>query len=506
MAQEPPIRTAEPDATGVSSAQPSAARSVGQGLTKWLVVPLVAGSMGIGVAVGATAVATALSGADQPARVASQGSQDTLRQLELFADVLARVRADYVVQVEDEKLIEGALNGMLQSLDPHSGYLNNDGLNSMQEATRGEYGGLGLEVSSQDGAVRVITPMDDSPGARAGIKAGDLIIAIDGTSILGQPLDQQVRQMRGRAGTSITVTVVREGEDPVDIPVTRAQIVTRPVTWRMEENDVAYVRISTFVNENTADALDKALDDIQAQHGAGLKGMIIDLRNNGGGLLDQAIEIVDMFTESGEVVSTRGRRADDIQRFFGTPGQRLASVPMVVLINEGSASASEIVAGALQDRRRATIVGMASFGKGSVQTVIPLNQGRDGALRLTTARYYTPAGRSIQGAGIEPNIEIAARRITEEDLARRTAAFRGEETLSHALDNDTGARRRPPHMPADMPPADWKDEDDYQLKRAVALLKAGLPPPPGSAPLQAAAPPAARQAQAPAPKDNGTAQ
>ena len=495
MAEDNTPATTEAKAPNKPETRPG--QQVAQGLTKWLVVPLVAGAMGVGVAVGATAMATALSGADRAPRIAGQDSSDTLRQIELFADALARVRSDYVVPVEDEELIEGAISGMLQSLDPHSSYLDADGFNSMQVSTRGEYGGLGLEVSSQDGAVRVITPMDDSPGARAGIKAGDLIIAIDGTSILGQPLDEQVKQMRGPVGTSITVTVVRENEDPVDIRVTRELIVTRPVTWRMEGNDVAYVRISTFVNENTSAALDRALDEIQTQAGGNLKGIVIDLRNNGGGLLDQAIKIVDTFTDSGEVVSVRGRDPNDIQRAFGEPGERFRGVPIAVLINEGSASASEIVAGALQDRQRATIVGMNSFGKGSVQTVIPLNGGRDGALRLTTARYYTPAGRSIQGAGIEPDVEIAARRITEEDLARRTAAFRGEESLSHALGNDTGATRRPPHMPADMPPEDWKPEDDYQLIRTVAMLRDGTLPRPGTRPAAPAAASAAAPASAP---------
>jgi carboxyl-terminal processing protease len=297
------------------------------------------------------------------------------------------------------------------------------------------------------------------------------------------------------------VTIARDGADPVDISVTRELIVTRPVTWRME-GDVAYIRVSTFVNENTGDALNRAIDDIRRQHGAGLKAVVLDLRNNGGGLLDQAIEVTDAFMDRGEVVSTRGRREGDIERYFGQPGERLPGVPLAILINEGTASASEIVAGALQDRGRATVIGMASFGKGSVQTVIPLNNGRDGALRLTTARYYTPAGRSIQGAGIEPDIEIAAERVTQEDLDRRIAAFRGEEDLPHALDNDTGAERKPPHMPADMPPEGWDEDEDYQLKRTLVLIGQGLPRP-GTRPqapatVSAGATPAAAATPAPA--------
>jgi carboxyl-terminal processing protease len=291
---------------------------------------------------------------------------------------------------------------------------------------------------------------------------------------LGLPLDEAVKKMRGPVGTSIDITVAREGQEPFVAKVMRETIVLKPVTSKIQ-GDYGYIRISTFVNERTSEGLNKAIDDVQRQLGGRLKGIVLDLRNNGGGLLDQAIEVTDIFMDRGEVVSTRGRRADDIQRYYGTPGERLAGVPMVVLINEGSASASEIVAGALQDRGRATIVGMASFGKGSVQTVIPLRNGRDGALRLTTSKYYTPAGRSIQGAGIEPDIEIGAVRITEEQLNERKALFQGEEDLPHALDNESGVKRKPPHMPAEMPPVGWKETEDYQLKRAYELLAAGLP-------------------------------
>lgn len=450
--------------------------------SRWWLAPVIAASMGLGAALGATAVAWSAAGNDD---VSDAGS--TLRQMDLFGAVLARVRTDYVVQTRESDLIEAAIGGMLQSLDPHSSFMSAEGFRSMQTSTRGEYGGLGLEVTSEDGAVKVISPMDGSPAARAGIRAGDSLIAIDGTSILGLPLDQAVEQMRGPAGSTIDVTVARDGQEPMVVRITREVIVLRPVTHRME-GDIGYIRISTFVNENTGEALNDAIDQIQREQGGRLRGVVIDLRNNGGGLLDQAIAVTDTFMDRGEVVSTRGRRADDIQRYYGNPGERLANVPIVILINEGTASASEIVAGALQDRGRATIMGMSSFGKGSVQTVIPLNNGRDGALRLTTARYYTPAGRSIQGSGIEPDVEVSSVRVTPEDLERRRAAFQGEENLPHALDNDSGVTRRPPHMPADMPPEGWVETEDYQLKRALDFLREGRTTSARAAAAPAAAP------------------
>jgi carboxyl-terminal processing protease len=394
---------------------------------------------------------------------------DIYRQLELFADVLARVEQDYVTEIDDEEAIEAAIQGMLASLDPHSSYMDATEYREMQTQTRGEYGGLGIEVTSEDGVVRVVSPIDGTPAARAGIQAGDYLTAINGESIVGLTLNEAVRRMRGNAGSDITVTVAREGTDPFDVTLTREIINVRAVTARIEGGDVGVIRISTF-NERTGDMLQDAIRTVKRETGGRLRGVIVDLRNNPGGLLDQAIEVSDAFLDGGEVVSTRGRQPEDVQRYNARRGEDLAGVPVVVLINEASASAAEIVAGALQDRNRALVVGMDSFGKGSVQTVIPLQGGRDGALRLTTARYYTPAGRSIQGAGITPDIEVAARRVDPERLTRLRLS---EADLPNALDNESGAQRRGLHVPDDQPPENWSAEEDYQLKRAMDFLRQG---------------------------------
>jgi carboxyl-terminal processing protease len=398
-----------------------------------------------------------------------RGRGDLYRQLELFADVLARVEHDYVVEIDDEQAMQAAINGMLTSLDPHSSYMNAQEYRDMQVQTRGEYGGLGIEVTSEDGVVRVVSPIDGTPAARAGIQAGDFLTALDGESIVGVTLNDAVRRMRGDVGTPITVTVTREGVDPFDVTLTREIINVRAVTARVDGN-IGIIRVSTF-NERTGAMLQDAIRQVRRETGGRLNGVVLDLRNNPGGLLDQAIEVSSAFLDGGEVVSTRGRRAEQVQRYNARRGDDLAGVPVVVLINGASASAAEIVAGALQDRNRALVVGMASFGKGSVQTVIPLQGGRDGALRLTTARYYTPAGRSIQGAGIEPDMEVAARRVTEEQVRR--ASF-SEADLPNALDNETGARRRGAHMPADQPPEAWQEGEDYQMHRALEFLRQGL--------------------------------
>jgi carboxyl-terminal processing protease len=413
--------------------------------------------------------AAALVGALAWSAPEDRNSGDIYRQLELFADVLARVEQDYVTPIDEQEAMEAAIQGMLSSLDPHSSYMNAEDYREMQSQTRGEYGGLGIEVTSEDGVVRVVSPIDGTPAARAGIQAGDYLTAINGESIVGLTLNEAVQRMRGESGTDITVTVAREGTDPFDVSLRRETINVRAVVARVEGGDIGVIRISTF-NERTGSMLQDAIRQVKRDTGGRLRGVIVDLRNNPGGLLDQAIEVSDAFLDGGEVVSTRGRQPEDVQRYNARRGDDLAGVPVVVLINGASASAAEIVAGALQDRNRAVIVGVDSFGKGSVQTVIPLQGGRDGALRLTTARYYTPAGRSIQGAGITPDMEVAARRIDPERLQRLGIT---EADLPNALDNDSGAQRRAAHVPEDQPPENWDAEEDYQLSRAMDFLRQG---------------------------------
>ena len=431
-------------------------------MRKWLLGPLVtAGIIGTTIMVSAYALT---NGQPDPRK-------DTYRQLELFAQILARVESDYVVEIDEAEAIEASINGMLTSLDPHSSYLNPDDFQAMQVQTSGEYGGLGIEVTAQDGFVKVVAPMDDTPASRAGIKSGDFLTAIDGASIVGLPLSEAVKEMRGAVGTDLTITVVREGEDSFDVTLTRENI--RPASVRgRAEGDIGYLRISAF-NERTADSLDEALDDVRKEINGSMQGLVIDLRDNPGGLLDQAIEVSSRFLDGGEIVSTRGRRPEDVARYNARRAKRAPNVPTVVLINNGSASAAEIVAGALQDRERATVLGVTSFGKGSVQTVIPLGPGK-GAIRLTTSRYYTPAGRAIQGSGIEPDYEIAAVRLSDEDIAtleRRAARF-SEAALPNALANDQGVERRAPHVPDEMPPEGY-DGEDYQLDRALELIRSG---------------------------------
>jgi carboxyl-terminal processing protease len=326
-------------------------------------------------------------------------------------------------------------------------------------------------VTGQDGFVKVVAPMDGTPASRAGIKSADFLTAIDGKSIVGLPLNDAVKQMRGAVGTSLTVTVVREGVEPFDVSLTR-EVIRPEVVKAKAIGDVGYVRITTF-NEQTTKALDNALDQVRKDVKGGLKGLVLDLRDNPGGLLDASIDVSSRFLNGGEVVSTRGRRESDVERYNARRVSRFPNVPVVVLINQGSASAAEIVAGALQDRGRAVVVGTTSFGKGSVQTVIPLGPNK-GAMRLTTSRYYTPSGKSIQGAGIEPNVEVAQIRLSDKDVAEiktRMARY-SEAALPNALENDQGAERKPPHVPADKPPADYKGED-YQLDKAVELIRAG---------------------------------
>jgi len=405
----------------------------------------------------------------QQAMASAQPRAKTYRMLELFGDVLDTVERQYVTDVDDTKLIEAAIDGMLTSLDPHSGYLNPENFDEMRDQTRGEYGGLGIEVTSEDGVVKVISPMDGTPAALAGIKAGDFITAVNGESVIGLTVNEAVKQMRGKPGESVTLTIAREKTDPFDVKIVREVIKPKSAVARLE-GDYGYLRISSF-NERTTDDAQAALAEIRAKNPK-MKGLILDLRNNPGGLLDQAVGVADMFLEGGEIVSQRGRDPRDVERYNARPGDDAAGLKMVVLINSGSASAAEIVAGALQDRKRAELVGLTSFGKGSVQTVIPLRGGMDGALKLTTARYFTPSGRSIQKTGIEPDLEVASTRDEAQAIANRAFQF-SEASLRNALNADEGKERRGAHEPAEAPPEGFDVKKDFQLTRAEDVLKYG---------------------------------
>jgi len=360
-------------------------------------------------------------------------STETYRLLSLFGDVFERVRNDYVEPVSDEQLIESALNGMLTNLDPHSNYMNPKNYKDMQVQIQGEFGGLGIEVTMDQGFVRVISPIDDTPAARAGIRPNDYITHLNGESVQGMTLNDAVEHMRGPINTDIKVTIRREGEKPFEVTLTRATVKIQTVRPKLVQNNVGYIRISQFVASTDQD-LRKAIDQVKKEAGGKLQGVVLDLRNNPGGLLDQAVAVSSDFLEKGEVVSTRSRRAEDTQRYDAHGKDQIDGLPMVVLINDGSASASEIVAGALQDHHRAILLGTKSFGKGSVQTIIPFpNNG--GAIRLTTARYYTPSGRSIQALGIEPDIKVAQSKVEALDVPPQ--AVRSEASLKGALKNDT---------------------------------------------------------------------
>ncbi len=382
-----------------------------------------------------------------------QNGSETYRQLELLGDVFERIRAEHVQEVSDEDLVEAAVNGMLASLDPHSSYLSPKDFRDMQVHTRGEFGGLGIEVTMENGVVKVVSPIDDTPAFRAGLKPGDLITHLDGEPIQGLSLAEAVEKMRGPVDTDLELTVRRANREPFKVKITRAVIKIRSVRSRMEGEDIGYVRITSF-NEQAGPDLEKAVAKLKEE--TKLRGLVLDLRNNPGGLLEQSVAVADAFLESGEVVSTRARRPDDSQRFNAKEGDIAKGIPIVVLVNRGSASASEIVAGALQDHQRALIMGTRTFGKGSVQTVIPL--GPHGAIRLTTAHYYTPAGRSIQAKGIDPDIPVEQARLqTVESSSPR------EEDLRGRLDNP-GAEGG-----TDAPAA--PERQDYQLSRALDLLR-----------------------------------
>lgn len=393
---------------------------------------------------------------------------NTFEQLDLFADVLARVRTDYVVDVNDAELIENAMNGMLQSLDPHSSYVTPEQFKELQVTTSGEYGGLGMEVTMEEGFVKVIAPIDETPAKRAGIEAGDYLTEINGTSILGLSLTEAVKQMRGKPGEDITVTVVREDEDPKDITITR-EVIKRVVVKNEVKDGIGYIRLAQF-NDKAEEGLVDSIKALKKEFGGKIPGIVLDLRANPGGLLDQSIKVSSVFLDGGEVVSTRGRVASDTQRYNGEAGELAEGVPLVVLIDGASASASEIVAGAIQDRGRGLVVGMPTFGKGSVQSVIPLRGGRDGALRMTTQRYYTPSGRSIQGTGIDPDIAVASepddgkadRRRREADLPN---AILNEKALAEEENKE--------ELVIDYPAEDFDVEQDYQLQKAIAILKGG---------------------------------
>ena len=362
-------------------------------------------------------------------------SSETYRQLNLFGDVFERVRADYVEKVGDQELIESAIQGMLASLDPHSSYMNAKNFRDMQVQTKGEFGGLGIEVTLENGLVKVVSPIDETPAARAGLKPGDFITHLDGEQVMGLSLQEAVEKMRGPINSDIKLTIRREGRDtPLEVTLTRAKITIQSVRSRAEGN-VGYVRITTF-NEQTDKGLERAIENLKKDLGDKLIGVVLDLRNNPGGLLDQAVSVSDAFLDKGEIVSTRGRNSDDGQRYNARSGDVAGGLPVVVLINSGSASASEIVAGALQDHRRAIVMGTRSFGKGSVQTIVPLPG--HGAMRLTTARYYTPSGRSIQQKGIDPDIVVEQGHLE----AQKEARSRSEKDLRHSLANPDEAKKK----------------------------------------------------------------
>jgi len=413
------------------------------------------------LAVGSTMVSLARS------QSTSAANSEIYRQLDLFGEVLDRVRSDYVEKPDDDKLIEAAINGMLMALDPHSSYLNPKQFHDMQVQTQGEFGGIGLEVTMENGLIKVVSPIEDTPAARAGLQSGDVITALDKEQIQGLTLQEAVEKMRGPAKAPITLTIVRKGvDDPFDVKMIRDLIHINPVKYNAED-DVGYIRITTFNEETTAN-LQKAVESLKKEIGPRLKGYIIDLRNDPGGLLDQAISVSDAFLDEGAIVITKGRNLEETQRANARPGDITDGKKLVVLINGGSASASEIVAGALQDHNRAIIVGTRSFGKGSVQTIIPL--GSNGALRLTTARYYTPSGRSIQAKGIEPNVvveedlpdDLKKAAKSEESEANLRGHLKGEDEEDNSKDKEEGGSSS--YVPQE------KDKDT-QLKYGLDLLR-----------------------------------
>ena len=394
---------------------------------------------------------------------AQNNRQETYKQLNLFGDVFQRVQEQYVEEITDKELIESAISGMLQSLDPHSSYLSPESYKDMQVKTKGAFGGLGIEITMEDGFVKVVSPIDDTPAANAGMKSGDLIIGIDGESIKGLTINAAVSKLRGPVKSKVTITVVREDKDPFEIEIIRDIIKIRSVKHEII-NNIGYVRLTTF-SDTTTSGMEKSVKEIKKELGDKFQGLILDLRNNPGGLLNQSISVTDSFLNQGEIVSTQGRKSDDTSRIFAKKGDIIDGKPLIVLINSGSASASEIVAGALKDHARAIIVGTRSFGKGSVQSIIPL--AGNGAMRLTTARYYTPSGVSIQAKGIEPDIKVEAG-ITE--LKKEKIENRREENLRGALDKKDNKTKAKENEKPKISPVE-KLLQDNQISRGVDLIK-----------------------------------
>ena len=393
----------------------------------------------------------------------AENRQETYKQLNLFGDVFQRVQEQYVEEVTDKKLIEAAISGMLQSLDPHSSYLSPESYKDMQVKTKGKFGGLGIEITMEDGVVKVVSPIDDTPAANAGMRSGDLIIGINGESIRGLSINDAVSQLRGPVGSKVVITVVRDKKDPFEIEIIRDVIKIKSVRHNIIKN-IGYVRLTTF-SDTTTSGLEKSVDEIKKKLEEKFQGLILDLRNNPGGLLNQSISVTDAFLNQGEIVSTQGRKDDDTSRIFSKKGDIIDGKPMIVLINSGSASASEIVAGALKDHSRAIIVGTRSFGKGSVQSIIPLSG--NGAMRLTTARYYTPSGISIQAKGIEPDIIVEAG-ITE--INKKLPENRREENLRGALDKKEKDTKKDNDKKPELTPVE-KLLQDNQISRAVDLIR-----------------------------------
>lgn len=406
------------------------------------------------------ALAVSSSQAAEKKAKAETSDTDTYEMLNLFGEVMERAKNTYVEDVDDKKLIESAINGMLVSLDPHSSYLDAQSFKYMNEQTKGKFGGLGIEVTMEQGVVKVVSPIDDTPASKAGLKPGDYITNIDGENVIGMSLNDAVDKMRGKVGSKVKLTIRRINEKPFDVTLKREEVKIQSVKSEVKDGDVAYIRITSF-SEDTDKMVEKALRKAQKETKNGLKGIVLDVRNNPGGLLDQAVNISDLFLQQGEIVSTRSRNEEDTIRYTAKKGDIAENLPIVVLINDGSASASEIVAGALQDHKRAIILGEKSFGKGSVQTVVPL--GQYGAMRLTTARYYTPSGRSIQAKGIEPDVLVHPAKVEEIESSFGLS----EAEYSNALKNDNSEVKKDQKAETNN---DWRK--DYQLSRAVDLVKA----------------------------------